>query len=58
MYQEAIDTLVGLLNQFPRTYKLEIIDHDHIIICVSDPDQEIEFESAMEMVEWLEEQGK
>ena len=55
MYQEAINTLLGLMNQFPGVYKLSIIDHNHIEVNWTDEEFHTkEFNSVPEMIEWLE----
>lgn len=55
MYKEAINTLLGLMNQFPDVYKISIIDHDHLEVNWTDEEFHTEvFNSVSEMLEWLE----
>ncbi len=57
MIEEAVNQLVSFLEAFPRSYKLEVIERNHLVVHLDDPDQEKEFTSAIEMIEWLEKYG-
>ena len=55
MIQDAINTLVELLDQYPALFKIEIVERDNIVLHWSDEyfHQE-EFESVQDMLLWLE----
>lgn len=55
MYKDAINILLGMMDQFPDVYKISIIDHDHLEVNWTDEEFHTEiFNSASEMIEWLE----
>lgn len=55
MYQDAINTLLSLMDTKPGVFKIGIVDKDHFSVEWTDEDfhEEI-FESVDEMLKWFE----
>lgn len=54
--QDAINTIVGIMDCFPQIYKISIIEKDNISIHLTDFDvKEKRFNNALELLEWCEE---
>lgn len=53
--QDAINTILGIMDCFPEIYKIGIIDQDNIVIYYSDTEfREKSFTNAIDLLEWCE----
>lgn len=52
MYQDAINALSGLMDGFEESLNISVVSGNHIIL-THEGGEEL-FESAIEMVEWME----